>query len=1427
MAELYLFDQNDKFINILTEDEGLVDTWFKDYQNHVEDESFVFNVKSNSPLLKYVIEENQVAFYDRDDRLRLARMKDLSEVTTSDNGAISHEIRVICEPSFLELHDHFIEDRRITDGTAQTALNRALEGSRYIGEVTVDLGLATDNFYWIDGIEAVFKILETWGGALKDTITLDDNNEIIERKLWIVQRLGTDNGLIVEPDYNAETISRNTLSYPETALWGQGSSLEIEDDEGELTGGHTRYITFEDVEWKVSDGDPVDKPKGQKWVGDPDALARDGYLDNGTRKHRFGHFSNQDYEDPEELLWATWQELQERKLKEIMHEATIYESDKKVGLGDTVTILDRNYNKPIELQSQITGLEYDILYPDDEIKIVVGKYIDMNEDPLQKEVDDLKEDIRKPRPTKPIDNGSFPDIEPGTPVNVEAHGAFQTIQLFWDYDSNVYISHYEVYGSQISDFVPDEQQLLYRGRVSAFSHEVPTDEMWYYYVRAVNTRGTEGEFSNRVSASSIRIINDDILFGSIIADHLSDGLDIADKLAQNTIDRINEGPMQAIEYTQEEIEDAENRILGKLNNEIGDVNTAITDLLDRTSEVEGTVTNVKTDIDTINGEISATIEELTNLDDIVSQQTLDIQANSEGLRAKAEKSEVYTRTATDSLLGDKVNVTTYENKMSQLDIDVSGISGRVSNTETNINDLTGDMSSAMSQIGELDVKANNINASVSEVRADLDGLEIGGRNLLGDSYYFIPNSNNQAVTPITSKVMEDEEDAYVRTTPGSDNIISTYYRTNGNRSYLIKDSVISGEEYTYSIYVRTEVDDDIRIFFRNNVQPYFTSKHVTKSVKAGKWTKISCTVMTTADIVDNDHLVLFLYSTKNGKYVDHRYPQLEKGNKATDWSPAPEDIDANFTDMRASLDLKADSAALEVVSKRVNQESGLLEDARASINILRSDISLKVDIDGVIGSINLSKEGVRIDGNKHHITGQTLIDDAVIGTSAIANLAVDRFHLKQGIIDNAHIADATIEHGKMKSLNVDQVVAGQMSLNYLKAGTIDTNKFTVRGGSATDYTLIDGSFFESRGRFTREWRGNRTTRDIKIKLENGYIRARNDTERQSLYFSDMGISTYADATGPDAASGTLAFRDYEYSGYAGVTLHSHWGKPAMESSENRVVIAPHKDTRGGVNLFEFAIKDNPSSSGTDGWIAFGNPTPGSAGNPASSGIRFKKSTVGTPTVYATNGNGDIGTGDFHANRFYGDLAPRGSYAYVRAERLRIVQGNNDNNYSDIQFRHAQLDSIRVNGSGSHLYLGTSSGEARVTNNERWEKPIGYRPIRASSFPTGSSEIYKSDIKLYEENALDILRDAVVYDYVKDGVPNRELGFIIEREFPDIIKHDDISINGYSHSSLNTKAIQELDVNLTTEVTRIDDRLNLLELENQYLKQKIKQLEGAA
>src|SRR5699024_5418949 len=190
---LYIFDKDDNFKNVITEDTGLIDTWFKDYQNHLIDEPFVFHVDSESELLPLIVAENQVAFKHTFHTLqsdlesfKLMRIKEVEELYSADG----YIVRVSCEPSWLELYDHFIEDKRINNGTAQTAMDRALEGSRWIGADAILTGNGSTNFYWIDAVEALFKIAEEWNGTLQDYITLDENNEIALRIMYLLPRLG-------------------------------------------------------------------------------------------------------------------------------------------------------------------------------------------------------------------------------------------------------------------------------------------------------------------------------------------------------------------------------------------------------------------------------------------------------------------------------------------------------------------------------------------------------------------------------------------------------------------------------------------------------------------------------------------------------------------------------------------------------------------------------------------------------------------------------------------------------------------------------------------------------------------------------------------------------------------------------------------------------------------------------------------------------------------------------------------------------------------------------------------------------------------------------------------------------------------------------------------------------------------------------------
>lgn len=401
----------------------------------------------------------------------------------------------------------------------------------------------------------------------------------------------------------------------------------------------------------------------------------------------------------------------------------------------------------------------------------------------------------------------------------------------------------------------------------------------------------------------------------------------------------------------------------------------------------------------------------------------------------------------------------------------------------------------------------------------------------------------------------------------------------------------------------------------------------------------------------------------------------------------------------------------------------------------------------------------------------SVLDNAVLqATKALQNAQTELTFNTNGIlaIDKLDPNNVTILNSAGVGVSTDggatfgQAITGRgINASYIVTGVLDAGQVVVRGGSATDYTLIDASMLESRGRYVRTWRGVTETHDISLRLQNGHFRARNDTHDRSLYFSDFGISSALDGSLNDSASGTLQFFDTQFSTARGITMHSHFGVVAMQSGNNRIVIAPQKEARSGTNDFSFRVKDNTWEN-SDGWISFGDTSTATY----HSGLRFSKYS-NTYTIYATDGEGNIGTGHFNAATFVGELRPRGEYNYLRATRTRFVRpGTATDNYADIQFAHALANTIRVNDGDANFYIGTSTGEVRVTNNLLHNGGnIGYRPIRAYEFITDTSvRENKRNIAIYDEDILDVFRNGNAYLYNRENEGShtkKQLGLMLD------------------------------------------------------------------
>ncbi|CAJ2232147.1 phage tail spike protein [Fructilactobacillus sanfranciscensis] len=99
------------------------------------------------------------------------------------------------------------------------------------------------------------------------------------------------------------------------------------------------------------------------------------------------------------------------------------------------------------------------------------------------------------------------------------------------------------------------------------------------------------------------------------------------------------------------------------------------------------------------------------------------------------------------------------------------------------------------------------------------------------------------------------------------------------------------------------------------------------------------------------------------------------------------------------------------------------------ISQLATNINLRVLKNKIINQINISPEGILIDGSKTHITGKTVIDNAAIRDAAISNLSASK--LTAGVIDCRKIDVMNISGYQIMA---NQITADKMAANAIMVG---------------------------------------------------------------------------------------------------------------------------------------------------------------------------------------------------------------------------------------------------------------------------------------------------------------------------------------------------------------------------------------------------------
>lgn len=249
--------------------------------------------------------------------------------------------------------------------------------------------------------------------------------------------------------------------------------------------------------------------------------------------------------------------------------------------------------------------------------------------------------------------------------------------------------------------------------------------------------------------------------------------------------------------------------------------------------------------------------------------------------AVAKQSGDNAQAAVDTL---ETEVTTAKTQISQNTeaINLRAIATDVENKFKNYSTTT-EMESA------IQLKADSITNAVSSTYAtkeSVDSISIGGRNLLKGS-----------LGPFTAS--------------GGREFLNT-----GHDVYPIFEEY-GLVQYTISMDMKSPDDVEsgtIQVYLQNGSGSYHSFSKTFQVTN--EWNRYSFTFIPTenVDFTDKRSLLAFYGTYGTGNFPSVKNIKLEKGNKATDWTPAPEDIDTEITNIDSRIS-SAESSITQISNK--------------------------------------------------------------------------------------------------------------------------------------------------------------------------------------------------------------------------------------------------------------------------------------------------------------------------------------------------------------------------------------------------------------------------------------------------------------------------------------------------------------------------------
>ncbi|QHM55723.1 hypothetical protein [Leuconostoc mesenteroides] len=377
-----------------------------------------------------------------------------------------------------------------------------------------------------------------------------------------------------------------------------------------------------------------------------------------------------------------------------------------------------------------------------------------------------------------------------------------------------------------------------------------------------------------------------------------------------------------IQKSQSTQSDKLNQITTDVNGtkqEITDIKTKDGQQDTRMGTIETSVSGVKSDFSTYK----------TDANGRISTAQTTAQTAVDGLKTKVSQTDYNAKTG--QLSTDVTNVTQTANQAktdiasikqtdTKQDARMTTIAADANGTKTTVSNLQKTQNTQSGSISTLQQRADGFDATVTKV----NGLSVGARNLIIGSKQLNWNTGLNTATTMTKVDYDSTTKTWHITSPkGGSGNCGLYFGMTANSSRAIA----KGEKWSFSLDVKGTGDHS-----QFGIEGSTSFNKYTGSVSSD-WTRVSSTGVSNGSNI----IIIYFSSMNNAVDVYVKLPKLETGNIATDWTPAPEDVDS----ATAKAQLTADQATTSLNNYKTDAD-GRITKAQSDITQTVKDVTTKV-----------------------------------------------------------------------------------------------------------------------------------------------------------------------------------------------------------------------------------------------------------------------------------------------------------------------------------------------------------------------------------------------------------------------------------------------------------------------------------------------------